>query len=179
MAQLYNPAVGAMLSRPNEEFNVIIDSLMKPQFLWWAAENGGPKRYATIARAHALTIARDFVRADGSTCHICYYDEVTGALVRREARESAYSVDSTWARGQAWAILGFAAAYRETGRRAAARRGACGDGLVPRQRPGRHGPVLGLRSAGHPLGAARLVGRGDRRVGVARSRRRRSRRGTA
>ncbi len=114
MAQRYNPAVGAMLSRPGAEFNVIIDSLMKPQFLWWAAENGGPPEYVEIARRHALTTARDFVRADGSTCQIVYYDPVTGAMTRR-GQGAAYSPDSTWARGQAWAILGFAAAYRETG----------------------------------------------------------------
>jgi unsaturated chondroitin disaccharide hydrolase len=113
MARRYDLTVGAMLSRPGEEFNVIIDSLMKSQLLWWAAENGGAPDLAEVARQHALTIARDFVRPDGSTWHLVCYDQVTGAVTRRE-QGSAYSVDSTWARGQAWAILGFAAAYRET-----------------------------------------------------------------
>ncbi len=114
MALRYDPVVGAMLSRPGEEFNVIIDSLMKSQLLWWAAKNGGPPEFAEIARQHSLTIARDFVRADGSTWHLVYYDPATGGVTRRD-QGSAYSVDSTWARGQAWGILGFAAAYRETG----------------------------------------------------------------
>ena len=113
-AQRYNPAVGAMLSRPRGDFNVIIDSLMKPQLLWWAARNGAPVEYAEIARRHALTTARDFLRPDGSTYHIVHYDAVTGAMIR-QGQSSGYSQDSTWARGQAWAILGFAAAYRETG----------------------------------------------------------------
>ncbi len=103
-----------MLSRPGDEFNVIIDSLMKSQFLWWAAKNGGPAEDAETAARHARTIARDFVRPDGSTWHIAYYDADTGELTHR-GQGSAYSVDSTWARGQAWAMLGFAAAYGETG----------------------------------------------------------------
>jgi unsaturated chondroitin disaccharide hydrolase len=113
MALRYDPVVGAMLSRPGE-FNVIIDSLMKSQLLWWAAKNGGSPELAEIAGRHAWTIARDFVRDDGSVWHLVYYDAATGAVTRRD-KGSAYSVDSTWARGQAWAVLGFAAAYRETG----------------------------------------------------------------
>jgi unsaturated chondroitin disaccharide hydrolase len=113
MAARYDPVVGAMLSRRDERFNVIIDSLMKSQLLWWAARNGGGPRLAAIGTQHALTIARDFVRPDGSTWHLVYYDTVTGQVTERNAG-SAFSVDSTWARGQAWAILGFSAAYRAT-----------------------------------------------------------------
>ena len=100
MAARYDPVVGAMLSRPGERFNVIIDSLMKSQFLWWAARNGGGPGLADIATRHALTIARDFVRDDGSTWHVVYYDSVSGQVTERDAG-SAFSVDSTWARGQA------------------------------------------------------------------------------
>ena len=114
MAGRYNPVVGAMQSRAGDRFNVIIDSLMKSQLLWWAARNGGDPALADIATQHALTIARDFVRDDGSTWHHVYYDTTTGQVTERVAG-SAYSVDSTWARGQAWAILGFSAAYRATG----------------------------------------------------------------
>jgi unsaturated chondroitin disaccharide hydrolase len=113
MAARYDPVVGAMLSRARDRFNVIIDSLMKSQLLWWAARNGGDPALADIATQHALTIARDFVRDDGSTWHLVYYDTLTGQVTERNAG-SAFSVDSTWARGQAWAILGFAAAYRAT-----------------------------------------------------------------
>ena len=113
MALRYDPVVGAMLSRPGPEFNVITDSLMKSQLLWWAAKHGGPPEDVEIARRHALTIARDLVRPDGSLWHIVYYDTLTGLPTHRAAG-AGYSEDSTWARGQAWAMLGFAAAYRET-----------------------------------------------------------------
>jgi unsaturated chondroitin disaccharide hydrolase len=112
-AQRFDPEVGAMLSRPTGRFNVIVDSLsMKPRLLWWAARNGGPPELADIARQHVLTTARDFLRPDGSTYHIVYYDADTGAVLE-QGQSSGYSADSTWARGQAWAILGFAAAYRQ------------------------------------------------------------------
>jgi unsaturated chondroitin disaccharide hydrolase len=114
MAQRYDPVVGAMLSRPGAEFNVIIDSLMKSRLLWWAAKNGGSPTYADIAYRHALTIARDFVRPDGGTYHMVCYDTVTGQPTRK-GTASGFSDESTWSRGQAWAILGFADAYKETG----------------------------------------------------------------
>lgn len=113
MAARFDPLVGAMRSRDGEEFNVIIDSLTKPRLLWWAVEAGGPARYDAIARSHALTIARDHVRPDGSTVHAAYYDPATGVLNRVD-KGAAYADDSTWARGQSWAVLGFPAAYRET-----------------------------------------------------------------
>ncbi len=113
MAKRYDPEVGAMLSRPGDRFNVIIDSLMKSQLLWWAVRGGASPALKQIADRHALTIARDFVRQDGSTWQQVYYDAETGAVLSREAG-AAYSEETTWARGQAWAILGFAAAYRET-----------------------------------------------------------------
>jgi len=112
MAQRFDPDVGAMLSRPAGDFNVIIDSLMKSQLLWWAARNGGSPELAAIARRHARTTARDFLRPDGSTYHIVRYDAETGAVLER-GQSSGYDAESTWARGQAWAILGFAAAYRQ------------------------------------------------------------------
>jgi len=113
MAARFDPLVGAMRSRDGEEFNVIIDSLTKPRLLWWAVKAGGPARYDAIARSHALTIARDHVRPDGSTVHAAFYDPATGAL-KRVDKGAAYADGSTWARGQAWAVLGFPAAYSET-----------------------------------------------------------------
>lgn len=114
MAARYDPDVGAMRSRPNGDFNVIIDSLMKPQLLWWAADHGGPASLREIAYHHAYTTARDFLRDDGSTYHIVFYDDTTGA-VKLKTTSAGYGPESMWARGQAWGILGFAAAYRETG----------------------------------------------------------------
>jgi unsaturated chondroitin disaccharide hydrolase len=110
----YDSVVGAMRSRAGDEFNVIIDSLVKSQLLWWAADHGGPASLRDIAYRHASTTARDFLRDDGSTWQIVYYDSVTGAVTLKTT-SAGYGGQAMWSRGQAWAILGFAAAYRETG----------------------------------------------------------------
>ena len=168
MAQRYNPAVGAMLSRPGGDFNVIADSLMKSQFLWWAADNGGPARLRRSPAQHAFTIARDFVRPDADTYHMVKYDATNG--------------DVLW-KGQSAVLLhgvhlgarsgvgdpGFSAAYRETEREGLPRRGSrgvCDWYLGPRTRG--HGPLLGLPGSRHPAGAARLLGRRHRILGPAR-----------
>jgi unsaturated chondroitin disaccharide hydrolase len=113
LAGRYDPEVGAIRSRPAGDFNVIIDSLVGSQLLWWAADHGGPALLREIAARHAATVARDFIRADGSTWQLVSYDDATGA-VKLKTTSAGYDADSMWARGQAWAILGFAAAYRET-----------------------------------------------------------------
>lgn len=53
------------------------------------------------------------IRSDGSTWHVVSYDTVTGAVLERVTHQG-YSDSSAWARGQAWAIYGFAMMYRFT-----------------------------------------------------------------
>jgi hypothetical protein len=54
------------------------------------------------------------VRADGSSFHVCDYSATTGKVyLCRTAQGLADS--STWARGQAWGIYGFAEVYSLTG----------------------------------------------------------------
>ena len=117
MAARYDPTVGAMRSRRasdyNGDFNLIIDSIMKVSLLYWGVENGGPAEWGEIARRHALTMARDFVRPDGSTYHLVNYDEATGA-VKERTTSAGFAPESTWARGQAWAIYGFTTAYEKS-----------------------------------------------------------------
>jgi unsaturated chondroitin disaccharide hydrolase len=114
LAARYDPTVGAVRCRPMPDyFFVNVDSLLDLDLLWWGAAHGGPDRWARAARRHALTIARDFVRPDGSTYHFVLYDETTGEVLERR-RGQGYSTDSMWARGQAWAVYGFADAYRHT-----------------------------------------------------------------
>lgn len=92
----------------------IIDCLMNLPLLFWAARETGNRYYREIAVAHADTTLAHFVRADGSVCHAFRFDLASGAPVRPE-NYCGYAVDSHWARGTAWAIYGFALAYRHTG----------------------------------------------------------------
>jgi len=110
-AQRYNPAVGALRSTADTStYEVIVDDLMNIQLLVWGANNGGPAQWKAIAHTHALTTARDFIRADGSTYHEVSYDATTGAVISKGTIQG-YNDDSMWSRGQAWAISGFTAAY--------------------------------------------------------------------
>jgi len=90
-----------------------IDTMMNLPLLWWAARKTGDTRYAAAAAAHAATTRRHFFRPDGSTYHLVVYGRGSGDEPRKTTFQG-YAPESCWARGQAWAITGFAVAYRET-----------------------------------------------------------------
>jgi hypothetical protein len=120
----YNPRVGAIKSwdtetRPDHrrlwKYPVIIDNMMNLEMLFWAAANGGDPAWRVVAERHALTSARAHVRPDGSTAHVALFDPTTGAFEGRVTWQG-HADTSTWARGQAWAVHGFTAAYAHTRR---------------------------------------------------------------
>ncbi|MSU73415.1 MAG: hypothetical protein EXS43_13935 [Opitutus sp.] len=108
----YIPAHGA-LDGPQAGF-AIIDTVMNLPLLLWAARHTGDKRFADIATETARTIAREHIRPGGSSCQVLWLDPATGRTVKREAI-MAVNVDSCWARGQAWGMLGFARLHQLTG----------------------------------------------------------------
>lgn len=114
-AARFNPVARVVRSRNTPwTCQVVIDEMMNLQILYWGSEHGGSPAWADIAHQHALTAAAEFVRFDGSVYHIVNFDPQTGE-VRGVDRGQGYSTDSMWARGQAWALHGFATAYRHTG----------------------------------------------------------------
>jgi unsaturated chondroitin disaccharide hydrolase len=119
LASRFVPVVGATRSwgdRSSPEVRVIVDNLMNLELLFWASKHGGDPAWYAIARSHALRTMRDHVRPDGSTFHVVDYSPDTGALERKGTRQG-HARDSTWSRGQAWAVYGLTMAYRETGDR--------------------------------------------------------------
>lgn len=95
-------------------YPVIIDNMMNLELLYFATKITGDTIYASIADTHAMTTARHHFRQDYSCYHVVNYDEQTGKVLQR-ATCQGFSDNSTWARGQAWAIYGYTMAYRETG----------------------------------------------------------------
>lgn len=96
-------------------FTVIIDNMMNLELLLWAAEQeGGDPEWREMAIAHAATTMEHFFREDGSVYHVVIFDENTGKVLEKTTHQG-YNADSVWARGQAWAIYGYAMMYRETG----------------------------------------------------------------
>lgn len=91
----------------------IIDCMMNLPLLYWASEVTGDPRFAQIAGRHADTSARYFVRRDGSVHHIVQFDTATGDFIAAHGGQGI-GVGSSWTRGQAWGLYGFALSYLHT-----------------------------------------------------------------
>jgi len=117
LAKRYDPDVGCIRSwgsiTDQTNFEVIIDNMMNLELLFWAAKHGGRPEWYAMAVSHATRTMQEHVRADGSTYQIVTYNPSTGA-VKSKSTKQGYSSDSTWSRGQAWAVYGFTTAYRYT-----------------------------------------------------------------
>jgi unsaturated chondroitin disaccharide hydrolase len=100
---------------PGEEIRTIIDTMLNLPLLYRVASLTGRERFHRIAVEHAEQAAEHYVRPDGSTPHTYYFHRDTGAAIRAETHQG-YADDSCWARGQAWAIYGFALSHRHSGR---------------------------------------------------------------
>ena len=92
---------------------VIIDSLMNIPLLFRVAQITGEKSFYDVGYQHAKTMAKYIVREDDSTFHTYNFDPVTGKPIGGKTQQG-YADDSCWSRGQAWAVYGFALAYKYT-----------------------------------------------------------------
>jgi hypothetical protein len=66
-----------------------------------------------IATQHADSIIHEILRPDFSSYHLVNFDPRTG-LPQAKMTNQGWKDDSTWSRGQAWAIMGFAQTYSWT-----------------------------------------------------------------
>lgn len=92
----------------------IIDSMMNIPLLYWAGRQTGDDRFKTIAMRHADKTLANHIRPDGSVKHIVEYNPLTGEWVKNIGGQG-YSPESSWSRGQAWALYGFVISYIHTG----------------------------------------------------------------
>jgi unsaturated chondroitin disaccharide hydrolase len=99
------------LDDPEQRGRTIIDSLMNTPLLFWAAEQSADERYSAAAIRHVSQLARHMVRPDGSTYHTFYFDVDSGAP-RFGRTHQGHADESSWSRGQAWALYGFPLAHR-------------------------------------------------------------------
>ena len=102
------------MRNPKERGRMIIDCNLNVPLLYWATRETGNKDFAAAADKHLAQAARLLVRPDASTFHTYYVDTSTGRP-RHGSTHQGFSDDSSWARGQAWGIYGFALAWRHTG----------------------------------------------------------------
>lgn len=138
LASRFVPSVGAIrswdalvqadvnITSLEDDCLVIVDSMMNLDLLYYASHHVAEPSLADIATKHAHTVIRSLLRRESrenvpvkddgalySTYHVVNFDPKTGGIKEHRTAQG-YSKDSTWARGQAWAITGFAQTYTWT-----------------------------------------------------------------
>ncbi len=93
--------------------SLFIDIMMNVGIIFYAAQQTNDSKLQRIALDHCLTTRRFLVRGDGSTAHEGLFDPKTGEFIRQKTHQG-WRNDSSWARGQAWALSGFTRAYQFT-----------------------------------------------------------------
>jgi len=106
LAARLDPAVGVVRSWNGNQWNypVIIDNMMNLELLMEYGDRA-------VAERHALTTAANHFREDGTTWHLVDYADDGSVLGKQTVQ--GYADDSAWARGQAWALYGYAMMARE------------------------------------------------------------------
>ena len=113
LAASYNPRARALpLGSEAEEATDVgrgeanVDTVQASALLLWAARLTGDKSLRDVALAHAARHVELCLREDGSVCQSASFDPATGAMLRRYTHKGITD-DSTWARAQAWGVLGW------------------------------------------------------------------------
>jgi unsaturated chondroitin disaccharide hydrolase len=119
LAGMANPAVGMIPVGCQAEIaagldDVTIDCLVNLTLLWWAWKTTGEERFKAVAVSHTDRTMEWHVDKDGRIIQSVHFDPRTGHMTSRETHQGS-GIDGCWARGQAWGVYGFAAAFRATG----------------------------------------------------------------
>lgn len=94
--------------------SVLIDTLMNLPLLAWASRLTGDERLMHVVRRHAATSLKHQLRTDGSVFHMFRFDPASGAAAGGDTYQGL-GPDSSWTRGQAWAMTGLAILAGMTG----------------------------------------------------------------
>ena len=90
-----------------------VDTVQGAALLVWAAREARDPAWRDMAISHARRHVEFCIRADGSVCQSASFDPATGRMLRRYTHKGIRD-DSTWARAQAWAIVGYTVMYAWT-----------------------------------------------------------------
>lgn len=96
------------------KYPVIIDNMMNLELLLSASQLSGNDSLKIIACSHANRTIQNHFRNDYTTFHLVDYDPETG-VVRSKETVQGYANNSSWSRGQAWALYGYTMMFRMTG----------------------------------------------------------------
>ena len=113
----FNPKIGAIRSWDHSkelfDYPVIIDNMLNLELLFEASKITGDPTFKNIAIKHANTTLKNHFRKDNSCYHVVDYDTISHG-VRKKATFQGFNDESSWARGQSWAVYGFTMCYRYT-----------------------------------------------------------------
>ena len=93
--------------------SLFIDIMMNVGIIFYAAQQTQDESLLKVATEHCLTTRRYLVRGDASTSHEGLFDVNTGEFLKQTTHQG-WRNDSSWARGQTWALYGFTTAYQFT-----------------------------------------------------------------
>src|ERR671936_1403942 len=117
LAASYNPRAEALpLGAAAEEASDVgageanVDTVQAAALLLWAHRETGDAVLRDIAVRHAARHVEFCIREDDSVCQSASFDPATGRMLRRYTHKGIRD-DSTWARAQAWAIVGYTVMY--------------------------------------------------------------------
>ena len=105
---------GEWTVRRGWDIPVIIDNMMNLQLLLDARRMGADRHLEEVAKAHANSTIQHHFRSDYSCFHLVDYSSADGSVIARKTHQG-HSDDSSWARGQAWALYGYTMMYVKTG----------------------------------------------------------------
>ena len=110
----FNPEIGCIRSWDFGTWNfpVIIDNMMNLDLLFSVSKLTGNPYYKEVAIKHADTTMPNHFRDDYTCWHVVSYNN--DGTVERKQTHQGKNDDSSWSRGQAWAVYGYTATYRET-----------------------------------------------------------------
>lgn len=133
LAGQYNPRLGMIpgwgfFGAEDWAGRMLIDTLMNLPLLVWAVGEGADPKLMDAVHGHLATTLEHSFRADGSVYHVFRFDPVKGTPLGGDTYQG-HGAETTWARGQAWAVTALAILAAMTGdaaclrasRRAAAR----------------------------------------------------------